>query len=78
MQEVPEAIKTSHKIKNNISLNRDLGKYSLNGLYPNLIRNDLTKYLFLKPVDINTEPVTNKRLRLASKKQDFNELPPLK
>ena len=43
-QVVREAIEIRHKINNNISLNRDLGEYSLNVLYTNLIKNDLTKY----------------------------------
>ena len=54
-------------INSNISLNRDLGEYSLNALYTNLIKIDLTEY-FQKPVNINIEPVTNRPLRLAAKK----------
>ena len=54
-------------INNNISLNRDLGEYSLNALYTNLIKNDLTKY-YKKPIDINTEPVINRPIRSAAKK----------
>ena len=33
----------------------------------NLIKNDLTKY-YKKPIDINTEPVTNRLIRSAAKK----------
>jgi len=43
-QVVREAIEIRLKINYNISLNRDLGDYSLNALYKNLIKNDLTKY----------------------------------
>ena len=39
-QVVQESIENSLKINNNISLNRDLGEYSLNSLYSNLIKND--------------------------------------
>ena len=39
-----EAIEIRLKINNNLSLNRDLREYSLNALYTNLIKNDLTKY----------------------------------
>ena len=42
-QVVREAIEIRLKINDNISLNRDLGEYSLNALYINLIKNDLTK-----------------------------------
>ena len=66
-QVVRESIEIRLKINNNISLNRDLGEYTLNALYTNLIKNDLTKY-FKKPIDINTEPVTKRPLRLAAKK----------
>ena len=38
-----------------------------NALYTNLIKNDLTKY-YEKPLDINTEPVTNRPMRSAAKK----------
>ena len=48
------------------SLNSDLGKYSLNSLYSNLIKNDLTKY-FTKPIYNSIEPVTKRPLRQASK-----------
>ena len=37
-----ESIEISLKINNNISFNRDLGEYSLNSFYSNLIKNDLT------------------------------------
>ena len=66
-QVVREAIEIRLKIDNNISLNRDLGEYSLNALYTNLIKNDLTKY-YKKPIDINTKPVTNRPMRSAAKK----------
>jgi hypothetical protein len=39
-----------------ISLNRDLGEYSLNVLYTNLIKNYLTNY-GTKPVNNTSEPV---------------------
>ena len=42
-QVVREAIEIRLKINNNISLNRHLGEYSLNALYTNLIKNNLTK-----------------------------------
>ena len=45
----------------------DLGEYSLNALYTNLIKNDLSKY-FKKTIDINIEPVTNRPIRSAAKK----------
>jgi len=66
-QEVQEAIEIRLKINNNISLNRDLGEYSLNALCTNLNKNDIKKYL-KKTADINTEPVTKWPLRLAAKK----------
>ena len=66
-QVVQEAIEIRLKINNNVSLNRDLGEYSLNALYANLIKNDLTKY-HKKTIDINTEPVTNRPIRSATKK----------
>ena len=50
---VREAIELRLKINDNISLNRDLGEYSLNTPYTNLIKKDLTKK-FKNPVDINT------------------------
>ena len=43
-QAVREVIEIRLKINNNISLNRDLREYSLNALYTNLIKHDLTKY----------------------------------
>ena len=43
-QVVRESFEINLKINNNISLNRDLGEYSLNSLYSNLIKNDLTKH----------------------------------
>ena len=43
-QVVREAIQLRLKFYNNISLNLDLGKYLLNALYANLIKNDLIKY----------------------------------
>ena len=48
-QVVRESIEINLKINKNISLNRDLGEYSLNSLYSNLIKYDLTKY-FTKPI----------------------------
>ena len=66
-QVVRESIEIRLKINKNISLNRDLGEYSLNSLYSNLIKNDLTKY-FIKPIDNSIEPVTKRPLRLAAKK----------
>jgi len=45
----------------------DLGEYSLNSLFTNLIKNDLTKY-YTKPMDNSSEPVTKKLVRLAAKK----------
>ena len=66
-QVVREAIEIRLKINNNISLNRDLGEYSANALCTNLIRHDLMKY-YKKPIDINTEPVTNRPMRSAAKK----------
>ena len=65
-QVVREAIEIRLKINNNISLNTDLGGYSLNALYTNFIKNDLTKY-YKKPTDIKTEPVTNRPIRSAAK-----------
>ena len=65
-QVVREAIEIRLKI-NNASLNRDLGEYSLNVLYTNLIKNDLTKY-YKKRIDINIEPITNRPIRSAGKK----------
>ena len=66
-QVVREAIEIRLKINNNISLNRDSGECSLNVLYTDLIKNDLTKY-YKKPTDINTEPFTNRPMRSAAKK----------
>ena len=66
-QAVREAIEIRLKINNTISLNKDVGEYSLNGLYTNLIKNDLMKY-YKKSIDINTEPVTNRPIRSAAKK----------
>ena len=66
-QVVREAIEIRLKINNNISLNRDSGEYSLNALYTNLIKNDLTRY-YKKPIDINTGPVTIRPIRSAVKK----------
>jgi len=43
-----------------------LGEYSLNSLYSNLIKNDLTKY-FTKPIYNITEPTTKRPLRQAAK-----------
>ena len=54
-------------MNHSISLNRDLGEYSLNALYTNLIRNDVTKYI-TKPIDNPSEPATKRPLRLAAKK----------
>ena len=45
----------------------DLGEYSLNVLSTNLIKNKLTKY-YKKPIDINTEPVTNRTIKISSEK----------
>ena len=69
-QVVQESIEINLKINNNISLNRDLGEYSLNSLYSNLIKNDLTKY-FTKPIYNSTEPATKRPLRQAAKKQGW-------
>ena len=66
-QVVREAIEIKIKINSNISLNRDLGEYSLNALYTNLIKNDLTNYI-KKPVNNSTQPITNRPSRLAAKK----------
>ena len=44
-----------------------MGEYSLNALYTNLIKNDLTKY-YIKPIDINTGRVTNRPMRSVAKK----------
>ena len=66
-QVVREAIKIKIKISSNISLNRDLGEYSLNALYTNLIKNDLTNYI-KKPVNNSSQPITNRPSRLAAKK----------
>jgi len=55
-----------------ISLNRDLGEYSLSALYKNLIKNYLTKY-YKKPININTEPVKNRPIRSAAKKLGWHE-----
>jgi len=63
---VRESIEISLKINNNISLNRDLGEYSLNSLYSNLIKNDPTKY-FTKPIYNSIEPATKRPLRQAAK-----------
>ena len=65
-QVVRESIEISLKIYNNISLNRDLGEYSLNSLYSNLIKNDLTKY-FTKPIYNSIELDTKRLLRQAAK-----------
>ena len=65
-QVVRESIEINHKINNNISLNRDLGEYSLSSLYSNLIKNDLTKY-FTKPIYNSIEPATKRPLRQAAK-----------
>ena len=45
----------------------NLGEYSLNALCTNLTKNDLKKH-YKKPIDINTEPVTNRPIRSAAKK----------
>ena len=63
---VRESIEIDLKINNKISLNRDLGEYSLNSLYSNLIKNDLTKY-FTKPIYNSTEPTTKWPFRKAAK-----------
>ena len=60
-QAVRESIEINLKLDNNISLNRDLGEYSLNSLCSNLIKNDLTKY-FTKPINNSTEPATKRPL----------------
>ena len=61
-----ESIEISLKINSNVSLNRDLGEYSLNFLYSNLIKNHLTKY-FTTPICNSVEPVTKRPLRKAAK-----------
>jgi len=66
-QVVREAIEIRLKINNNISLNSDLGEYSLNALYKNLIKNDLTKFYTI-PIDINTESAAYRLMRSAAKK----------
>ena len=53
-QIVREVIEIRLKINYNIFLNRDLGEYSLNALYTNLIKSDLAKY-YKNPIDINKE-----------------------
>ena len=65
-QVVREAIEIRLEINNNISFNRDLGECSLNALYTNLIKSYLTKY-FIKPIDINIEPDSNRTIRSAAK-----------
>jgi len=45
----------------------ELEEHSLNALYINLIKNGLSKY-YIKPIDISTEPVTNRPMRSAAKK----------
>ena len=70
-QVVWEAIEIRLKTNNNISLNRDLGEYSLNALYTNLNKSDLTKF-YKKSIDINTELVTNRPTRSAAKKQGWH------
>ena len=65
-QVVRESIEISLKVNNNISLNRDLGEYSLNSLCSNLIKNDRTKY-FTKPIYNSIEPVTKRPLSQAGK-----------
>ena len=65
-QVVRESIEISLKINSNISLNRDLGEYSLNSLYSNLTKNDLTKY-FTKPIYNSIEQVSKRPLRQAAK-----------
>ena len=62
-----ESIEIRLKINHNIPLNRDLGAYSLNSLYSNLIKNDHTKY-FIKPINNSIEHVTKRPLRLAARK----------
>ena len=46
-----------------------MGEYSLNALYTNLIKNDLTKY-YKKPIEIDSELVANRPTRSAAKKQN--------
>ena len=67
---VRKSIETSLEINNSISLNRDLGEYSLNSLYSNLIKNDLTKH-FIKPIYNNIELITKRPVRQTAKKQDL-------
>jgi len=62
-----KSIEISLKVNNNNSLNRDLGEYSLNSLYSNLIKDDLTKY-FTEPIYNGIEPVMKRPLRQAAKK----------
>ena len=69
-QVVRESIEIYLKINNNISLNRDLGEYSLNSLYSNLIKNDLTKY-FTKLIYNSIEPATKRPLIHAAKKHGW-------
>ena len=66
-QVVREAIEIRFKINDNISLNRELGEYSLTALYIYLLKNGLTKYCRKKKtIDINTEPVTKRPMRSAA------------
>ena len=44
-----------------------MGEYSPNILYTNLIKTILQTY-YKKPIDINTEPVTNRPTRSAATK----------
>ena len=60
-------MKSGLRLIDDISLNRGLGEYSLNALCTNLIKHELTKY-YKKPIDINTEYVTNRPMGSAAKK----------
>ena len=64
---VREAIEIRLKINDHIAFNRDLREYSVAAQCTNLIKNDLKIY-YKKPIDINTEPVTNRPIRSAAKK----------
>jgi len=44
-QVVRETIEITIKINSNTSLKRNLGECSLNALYTNIIKNDLTNYI---------------------------------
>ena len=53
--------------RHNISLNRDLEDYSLNSLYTNLIKNNITKYI-TKPMNNSSKPFTKKACKACCQK----------